>query len=154
MPNRECSFSLRDGVIQFDEPTTELNRTWVPGPVINATTDKTEKLRDWKVTVGCAIKDVRGKAPWSPKDLYAVTLEFRFHRNQTLDVDNFVKPVLDGLAAGLFCPEDKEPREIPRFDINHGIDDSNFRILLIHRLPDPPHPKDEGVRLFVSSTRP
>ena len=70
-----------------------------------------------------------------------------------LDVDNFVKPVLDGLAAGLFYPENTDSREIPRFDIHHGVDDSNFWILLIHRLPNPPSHEEEGVRLFVSSTR-
>lgn len=78
----------------------------------------------------------RGKTPWVSEDRYAVTLQFRFcrHPNQTLDAHNFVKPVLDGLADGL------------------GVDDSNFRILLIHRLRDAGSPEGEGVRLFVSSS--
>ena len=153
MSTSESEFSLKNGVIEFEDPVKSLFSTWVQGTIINSITGQTNKLRDWKVKVARAVKAERGGAPWSPHDLYAVTLEFRFHRNQILDVDNFVKPVLDGLAAGLFCPEDTDPDEIPRFDIHHGVDDSNFWILLIHRQPDPPSPEEEGVRLFVSSTR-
>ena len=162
MSPSEGEFSLSAGVIRFKEEANAVSMG-IQGPIINSVPSnkkrkkkKKQALRDWKEKVACAVKAERGGAPWSPHDLYAVTLEFRFHRhpNQILDVDNFVKPVLDGLAAGLFCPEDTDPREIPRFDINHGVDDSNFRTLLIHRSPDAPSRDQERVDVFVSSTRP
>ena len=110
-----------------------------------------EARKDWIKQVECAVKTKRAGAPWIPADRYAVTLQFRFHRRPTkLDVDNYVKPVLDGLAAGLFL--DKDPGEIETFAAHHGVDDSNFRILLIHRLPDAETPEEEGICLFVSST--
>ena len=155
MSNSETNFSLSAGVIKFREEAKSVS-TSVKGPIINSAPNKKQKraLRHWKEKVACAAKDVRGEAKWNPRDLYAVTLEFRFHRHpeQKLDVDNFIKPVLDGVGAGLFLPEDTDPRELLRFDDYHGVDDSNFWILLIHRLPNPPTPEEEGIRLFVSST--
>ena len=68
------------------------------------------------------------------------------HGNRALDVENFVKPVLDGLAAGLFSSPGQDPWAIKRFD----YDDSNFSTLFIHRLPDAARPEDEGVAISVS----
>ena len=70
------------------------------------------------------------------------------HGNQkNLDVENFIKPVIDALAAGLFCDPDQDPQEIAKW----GFDDSNFRTLLIHRLDDATRRDDEGVAISVSS---
>ena len=146
MSNSESEFTLKDGVLRFKcEPEPFCTR--VRGPIINsfpggrqgsARRAWNEARQAWKEKVTRAVKDERGGAQWIPEHLYAVTLQFRFHPRPTpLDVDNFVKPVLDGLRDGL-C-----------------VDDSNFRTLLIRRLPDLPDDKEpEEVRLFVSSTEP
>ena len=133
MPNSESDFTLKNGVLRFNGEAKTVS-TSVKGPVIHS--KHREKLRKWREEVTCAVEAERGGAPWIPEDRYAVTLQFRFcrHENEILDVDNYIKPVLDGLAEGL-C-----------------VDDSNFRILLIHRLPNAETPEEEGVRLFVSST--
>ena len=153
MPNSESDFTMKDGVLRFKGEAKSLCIR-VKGPVINSVPSpkRRQELRPWKEKVARAVKAKRGGARWVSEDRYAVTVRFRFcrHENQTLDVDNYVKPVLDGLAAGLFL--DKDPGEIETFAAHHGVDDSNFRILLIHRLPDAETPEEEGICLFVSST--
>jgi len=153
MANSESGLTMKDGVLMF-KGQPEPVPWWVKGPVINSVTEHKKKLREWKEKVALAVKDRRGGDPWCSDHLYAVTLQFHFRplRNQKQDVDNFVKPVLDGLAAGLFLSEDQDVREIPTFAAQHGVDDSNFRILLIHRLRNAETEAEEGVRLFVSST--
>ena len=135
MSNSESEFTLKDGALRFNGEARSFRAT-VGGPIINPQTQPSLRVQDWKEKVTRAVKDERGGAQWSPEHLYAVTLQFRIcrHENQKLDVDNYVKPVLDGLAKGL------------------GVDDSRFRILLIRRLHDDTEP--EEVRLFVSSTEP
>ena len=148
MPNADCEFALKDGVLEFKEPARNLLSTWVQGIIVNAFV--TPGQRDWKRTVASVIKRARGGSPWDPRDFYAVTLEFRFHasnhQNQELDVENYVKPVVDAVAAGLFLEEEKDPSEIQTW----GFPDSNFRTLLIHRAADPEDRDREGVRVSVS----
>ena len=152
MPNSESDLTMEHGVLRFKCDPKPVS-WWVEGPVINSATEHREKLREWKVKLARAVKEERGGG-WNPEHLYAVTLQFRFHPRPTkLDVDNYVKPVLDGLAAGLFLPDGTDPGEVERFDVHHGVDDSNFRILLIQRLLDAKSREEEEVRLFVSSTR-
>ena len=67
-----------------------------------------------------------------------------------MDVENFTKPVVDAIAAGLFCEEQKDPKDIATWN----YDDSNFNTLLIHRLPDAAEPEDEGIVISVSSSAP
>ena len=145
MSNSDSDFTMKDGVLSFKGETKTFCTTVKGRRIINSTPGgrKRQKRRawrearkDWIKQVECAVKTKRAGAPWIPADRYAVTLQFRFcrHEKERLDVDNYVKPVLDGLALGL------------------GVDDSNFRILLIHRLPDAETPEEEGVRLFVSSS--
>ena len=99
------------------------------------------------------VKSIRGAIPWDPGDHYAISLAFRFHPgfhggpNQKLDVENFVKPVLDAVAAGLFCDAETDPHSIDRWD----FDDSNFNTLFVHRLPNTTDSRKEGVAVFVSS---
>ena len=104
--------------------------------------------------MAAAIKRERGGARWNPDDLYAIGLEFRFHPanhgNQALDVENFLKPVVDAIAAGLFVEAEKDPGAIRKWN----FPDSNFRTLLIHRAADPPSRDREGVHIFVSVRRP
>ena len=125
------------------------------GEIINSITNS-QRTKDaqlaWKRTIAAEVKGTRGDGPWDARQRYAISLAMRFcpalHGNRSdFDVENFVKPVLDGLAAGLFCPPDQNPRAIERF----GYDDSGFATLFIHRLPDAPGPDDEGVAIRVSA---
>ncbi|MCY4628499.1 MAG: RusA family crossover junction endodeoxyribonuclease [Acidobacteria bacterium] len=141
MLNSESDFTIKRGVVRFHTEARSFCAT-AKGRIINPQTQPSLRVQDWKDKVECAVKAARGGAQWSCADRYAVTLQFRFgfgpgcfrSKDQKLDVDNFVKPVVDGLAKGL------------------GVDDSNFRILLIRRLDDVETLAEEGVRLFVSST--
>lgn len=119
-----------------------------------------ERLDDWKVLVASEIKAIRSERAWNPESRYAISIGFSFnarsHGNRRrwdrqchLDVENFKKPVIDAIAAGLFCGEQTDLARIPRWD----YDDSNFDTLLIHRLPDVINPKDEGIAVFISSHR-
>lgn len=128
----------------------------VSGEIVNSITTS-QRAKDaqlaWKREIAAQVAAVRGDGPWDPGRRYAVSLAMRFctalHGNRSdFDVENFVKPVLDGLAAGLFCPPEQNPRAIGRF----GYDDSGFGTLFIHRLPDAAHPDGEGVAIRVSAT--
>ena len=121
------------------------------GEIINSITERKDAQLAWKRMIAAEVKGARGGGPWDVRQRYAISLAMRFcpatHRNQRLDAENFAKPVLDGLAAGLFCPPDQNPRAIGRFN----YDDSGFATLFIHRLPDAPRPDDEGVAIRVSA---
>lgn len=126
----------------------------VSGEIVNSITNS-QRAKDaqleWKRRIASEVRDARGGGPWDAGQRYAISLAFRFcpalHGNRSdFDVENFVKPVLDGLAAGLFSPPGQDPRLIKRFD----YDDSNFSTLFIHRLPDAARPEDEGVAIGVS----
>lgn len=160
MTKSETDFTLKDEVLTFDTEASPF-RVTVKGPIIK--TDK-EQTHDWKVRVACAVRTKRRRI-WCPDHQYAVTLQFRFapraDPSQEGDVDNYIKPVLDGLAAGLFLSDDQDPRDLPREKWNRNttkeLDDSNFRTLLICRLDDLPDGKgvdEEEVCLFVSSREP
>lgn len=66
------------------------------------------------------------------------------HRNRELDVDNFLKPLLDGIAAGLFCDTTIEKIEHFLFD------DSNFLKLYVERLSNTMNANEEGVLVTIS----
>lgn len=111
------------------------------------------RLAEWKATVAAAAKAARGEKPLVPGWTYAVSAGFSFnpaaHGSQTLDVENFLKPKFDAVAAGLFCPEAQDPRTISRYN----YDDSGFRYLFVHRLPDAASVRDEGVGIVLSIRR-
>ena len=125
----------------------------IVGEIVNSVTERKDKLRSWKVQVASEVKAVRGGETWRPTDHYAVSLALSFHPanhgNRPLHVENFIKPIIDALAAALFC----EPRTDSRTIARWNYDDSNFNTLFIHRLPDPYEAEDEGVDLFLSSRR-
>ena len=110
-----------------------------------------EHLREWKKLVASQVKDSRGVEKWNPNNSFAISLGLSFcpalHGNQALDVENFIKPIIDALAAGLFCEADTDPQDIQHW----SYDDSNFSTLLIHRLPDADRPENEGIAVCVSS---
>ena len=151
---------------EWDIPTIEFKdalcthlRVPVKCTIINST-GPSEKQKKWKMKVASAVMSARRTQPWSSDHRYAISIGFIFHpynhggkfnhRGQAeLDVDNFVKPVIDAIAAGLFCPDSTEPQNIERW----CYDDSNFNTLLIHRLPDARTPCDEGIAISVSAAK-
>lgn len=108
------------------------------------------RLTEWKRIVAAAAKDARGPAPLNPRWSYSVSAGLSFnveaHGNQPLDVENFLKPTFDALAAGLFCTTEQDPRAITRYN----FDDSKFQYLFVHRLADALTIEEEGAGLIVS----
>ncbi len=132
-------------------PTVELTATArdslrlvVEGSIVNS--QSTGDLKDWKMRIASKVKEVRGEESWDPRHEYAISLALRCHRYRG-DVDNYIKPVIDAIAAGLFCEPQKDPRKIDYW----GYDDSNFKTLLVHRLPDVNTSEAEGVAISVSA---
>ena len=117
-------------------------------------TSRTGKARldGWKAEVMSAVKAKRGGRAWNSNAKFAVSIGFRFnaanHGSQPLDVENFLKPVVDALAAGLFCDNETDAKDVRIWN----YDDSNFDTLLIHRLPDAPRRDGEGVAICVSAS--
>ena len=138
--------------LEFTNPARPALLLPVTGSIINSVTDTKRKasLRAWKVKITSEVKAAR-ETPWDPGNDYAITLSFSFHPanhgNRPSDVDNFVKPILDALAAGLFCDPQTDPNDIPRWNYK----DSNFNTLLIRRLPDATAPDKEGIAICASA---
>lgn len=122
--------------------------------IINSTPVSSKEQKKWKVRVASEVYAKRGTQPWCDRDKYAISLAMCFHpgnhgnrkQHKDLDVDNYVKPILDAIAVGLFCPNSTELCNISSWDCN----DSNFNTLLIHRLPDAQSTCDEGIAISVS----
>ena len=163
MTSDRNDFNLKTKQIDgWDVPMLELPgadrllSTLVVGTIANSVpTSQTgrDTLAKWKVQIASAAKNARGQDAWNPANNFAITLALRFcpalHGYRALDVENFVKPIIDALAAGLFCHPETEPSTIQHFN----FDDSNFNTLLIHRLSDARSTQDEGAAIFVSSRR-
>ena len=109
-----------------------------------------EVLLNWKRTVAAAAKRVRGVVPLDSNSVYSISAGFSFHipshGNQELDVENFLKPSFDALAAGLFCEPELDCMQLDRF----AYDDTGFKYLFVYRLPDAPSAEHEGVGFVVS----
>ena len=108
------------------------------------------RLINWKRKVAGAAKRSRGKAALDPRRVFAISAGFSFHLpthgNAGLEVENFLKPTFDALAAGLFCDDSVDCNELTRFN----YDDTGFRYLFVHRLADAPQVESEGVGFVVS----
>ena len=130
-------------------------RLQVGGEIINEFTDKTDKKREWKRRLASEVKLMRGNTPWDPCDNYAISLALKFcpgyhgGGGQRWDVENFIKPIIDAIAAGLFCAAQTDPSMINSWN----FDDSNFTTLLIHRLPDTADRDAEGTAMFISAAQ-
>ena len=123
----KISFLNFDG----DEPI----RVIVRGNIINSVGDGAKykaKALSWKQKIAKAVKEKR-KGVQDPKMLYAISVTMHFHPathgNQELDAENFLKPILDATAAGLFADENEKPEEIHEF----RYDDSNFENIYFDR---------------------
>ena len=157
--SRDFLFSNR-AIGGWDVPTIEFRESRrtslcipVIGYIVNSITERKDRLQDWKAQIASEVKAARGIGAWDARDEYAITVAFSFnisggrHGYRPLDVENFLKPVVDALAAGLFCDEWTDPRAINRWD----YDDSNFNTLLVHRLADAGTRRGEGVAVCVSA---
>ena len=142
--------------IHFADPSPEPLLLAVRGLIGNSVpTSNAGKARtaNWKVQVASAVMEARGTDPWNPSREFAISLGMRFHSpshghgRNPLDPENFIKPVIDAVAAGLFCELNVDPAHIQRWD----FDDSNFRTLLVHRLTDAETQREEGVAISISS---
>jgi hypothetical protein len=107
-------------------------------------------LRNWKIAVADAAKKHRQAKILNPKWIYSISVGYSFHApshgNQELDVENFLKPTIDALAAGLFCSVEQDVAAIGRYN----YDDSNFRYLFPHKPPDARAAVDEGAAVYIS----
>ena len=139
--------------IQFGEGESQSLSLHIAGYIVNSVTEQKALLQQWKVQIASEVKAARGATAWNPKARFATSLGFRFnfpsreHGYKPLDVENFLKPVVDALAAGLFCDEQEDPKAITHWN----FDDSNFNTLLVHRLSDADTPDGEGIALYASS---
>ena len=99
-------------------------RVFVRGRIANSV-DPRERTLPWKQKIAQAITDERNGVQ-NPENFYAISVTMQFHPpthgNSKLDAENYLKPILDATAAGLFADENTNPSEITRF----GYDDSNF----------------------------
>ena len=123
----------------------------IHGRIINSVVDSSKKqeLLEWKQKITKSVYDVRNGENLSSDSKYAISLSLRFspslHGNAKLDVENYIKPILDGIAAGLFCTIEQDPAQITRFD----YDDSNFNTLFVEKLKDC-NPNEEGIVITIS----
>ncbi len=141
------SISLTDATRELALPILGLI-----GNSVSTSPSGKDRTATWKILVGTAVQRARGPATWSPAHSYAISLGFSFHAgshgNQPLDVENFIKPALDAVAAGLFSAPDQDLATLARW----GFDDSNFTRLLIVRLPNADSASREGLALRISAS--
>jgi Holliday junction resolvase RusA-like endonuclease len=131
--------------IAFNQGETIVPYLLVSGEIVNSISTR-EKSLPYKRKVAKAIKSVTCKH--SPANTYAISLSMKFCSRilwaRKLDVDNFLKPLLDGIAAGLFCDTDADSIE------HFSFDDSNFLKLYVERLSNTMHANEEGVIVTIS----
>ena len=135
---RNSSFTMCDtvfGMIANFTPTTVGGR---------------ERLQNWKHKISIQIKSKR-KSIQDPSRIYAITIGMKFHPpthgNQKFDLDNYSKPIIDAIAAGLFCNDDEDLSILTEYN---KFDDSTFQHIYLERLPDVDISEDESVIILVS----
>ncbi len=128
-------------------------KTIVHGMIANFTPSSVqgrERLKNWKRKIAIQVKSKRSQL-YNPDDTYAVSIGMKFHTplhgEQKLDLDNFSKPIIDAIAAGLFCKENEDPRKFERYN---QFDDSNFKHIFLDRLVDAKQENEEGITIIVS----
>ena len=104
--------------VAFNDPVCQPLQLIVLGNIRNATSLGRwgkRSLQDWKVRIATRVKERRGDRAWFCENEFAISLGLRFHndnhRGQKLDAENYIKPILDALAAGLFCSQEWTPKQ-------------------------------------------
>jgi len=117
---------------------------------IQTKTGRKKKLK-LQQKIAKELKSKRGSQTRNSSNNYAISLGMKFvrHENQKqpLDVDNFIKPIFAGIAAGLFSQIDENQETLEDFK----YDDSCFRYLYVERLDD--HAEEEGVAIVISEEK-
>lgn len=135
-----------------DDPLCLLIKGYIANSVPPQSDVGKKRAKLWKPLIASKVKAARGASAWKASDEFAISLAFSFNTNsgwhgyRPLDVENYVKPVIDAIAAGLFCCKHIDVDSIAEWK----YDDSNFKTLLIHRLPDADTCCDEGIAMCVS----
>lgn len=150
---QESIEDLNSNFLQFQKGVIILKKV-VFGRIVNSVpspNDKENQL-EWKRTVAKSVYLNKTSELHSPKDYYAISLNMRFniknHHAKKLDVENYVKPIVDAIAMGLFS-HGIDLDKITKFD----ADDSNFHHLYIERSNDVSNPTEEGVVIVVSKIK-
>ena len=124
----------------------------VMGEPVNANTRLSEGGQEWRVRIASAVKASRGRRRWPPCESggrYVVSVALALvEGSQSRDLDNYIKPILDAVAVGLFCYEDTDIASVARWG-GGDYDDYCFATLLAHRLPDAKR-GEAGVAISVS----
>lgn len=147
---QESIDGLETHFLQFQHGSI-IVKTFVSGKIINSVpSDNDKKLSiPWKQKVAKAVHDSKIQEKNNPDDFYAISLSMRFYpkdnRGHKLDVENYVKPIIDGIAKGLFS-KDSDFANIQKFN----EDDSNFHHLYIERIQDAEKESERGVRIVVT----
>ncbi|MCE2506225.1 MAG: RusA family crossover junction endodeoxyribonuclease [Nitrosopumilaceae archaeon] len=109
-----------------------------------------KKLQEWKRQIAIQINSNRDNR-LNPNLFYAITIGMKFHPethgNQELDLDNYSKPILDAIAAGLFSYDGDDLSSLITYN---QFDDSNFRHIYLERLPDAELAEQESVAIFIT----
>jgi len=133
--------------LNFDEDKPIM--VLVRGRIANSVDTDKERQKAWKQKIVQEIMKKRDGVQNNEMH-YAISVSMKFHLkthgNLKLDAENFLKPILDGVAAGLFASEDTNPLEIPRF----GYDDSNFDKVYFEKLSPADRFEDEFVTITIS----
>ena len=137
----------RTPTIEFLNPLSRMELV-VKGKIINSITDNGVGQKEWKLKVAARVLAERKRlsTEYDKERHYCITLGFRFYpfRRGTFDVENYIKPVLDGIAAGLF---EEDIMNIKRFDFA----DHNFRSIFFSRLEDASNIEQEGVAVIITA---
>lgn len=124
-----------------------INGLEIKGKIINAIVDGEVRQREqleWKRKIATTIKNSR-KECYRPDCDYGVSVTMRFKaKKQKFDVENYIKPILDGVAAGVFCGEEQIIDQIPRFN----FPDHCFSNIFIQKL-DNDNDKDEAIYVTI-----
>jgi len=122
------------------------------GKLANVQTKPGRKKRLlWQQKISKVIKAKRGVTPRNKKSDYVISLGMKFssshpNQKQPVDVDNFIKPIFAGIAAGLFDNNEEVPSTPEKFK---DFDDSHFRYLYVERLENLQN--EDGVAIVISS---
>ncbi|MCH7559904.1 MAG: RusA family crossover junction endodeoxyribonuclease [Thaumarchaeota archaeon] len=135
---RNSSFTISEivfGMIANLTPTTLVGR---------------KRLQEWKRKIAIQINSKR-KSVQNPDNIYAITIGMKFHPlthgNQKLDLDNFSKPIIDAVAAGLFCNDNEDLSTLTTYN---QFDDSNFQHIYLEKLSDASSSQGELIIILVS----
>ena len=123
----------------------------VRGKLANVQTKRGKKKRLlWQQHISKEIRTKRGPVSRNKNSDYVISLGMKFsvphpNQKQPVDVDNFIKPIFAGIAAGLFDNSEEVPSTLEKLK---DFDDSHFRYLYVERLNNIQN--EDGVAIVIS----